>query len=112
MRNAEYLEFLFGESDSTQHKTVAAESFYRVDAHAAHKLLDFMLPCVHEIDKPRAADIRIQTLYKLGALGSDAPVALAALAGAAKMTSEREQCGGRDIAGVSAKRDRLDYIRR
>src|SRR5699024_476671 len=102
----------FGEPDAAQHKAVAAERFYRVDAHAAHQLLDLMLPCVHKVCEPRAADIGIQTLNKLRTLGRDAPVALADLAGAAEVTAECEQSRGRDIAGVGAERDRLDYIRR
>ena len=70
-----------------------------------------MPPRRHQVDQPFAPDVGIQAFHEVGALGRDAPVAFAALAGAAEVTAEREQGGGRDIAGVGAERDGFHHVR-
>ena len=79
----EDLKFFFVQPQTAEHQTVAAQGFDRVDAHAAHHFLQFMVPGGDQIHQTLVADIRIQALYKIGALGGNAPVALAGLAGAA-----------------------------
>ena len=58
------------------------------------------------------ADFRVQPLDKVCALGGDAPVAFAALAGTAQMAAEREQRRCCDIARVRTERYRLYNVRR
>ena len=65
-----------------------------------------------EVDEPLVADVGIEALDKLGTLRHNAPVALAAVAGAAEVTPERQKRRRTDIAGVCAQCDRLDEVGR
>ena len=69
VRNAQNLEFFICQPDSAQHQTVAAQRFNGVNPHTAHQFLDFMLPCLHQIDKALASNLRIETLYQFRTLG-------------------------------------------
>ncbi len=69
-----------------------------------------MLPGGNEIDQASVADLRIQALDQIRALGCDTPVASANLAGAAQVTPERNQRRGRNIDRIRAERDGLDHI--
>ena len=71
-----------------------------------------MPPGGHQIDKPLRPDVGVKPLDQIGALGGDAPVALAGLAGAAEVTAERQQRRRGDVAGVRAERDRFHHVRR
>ncbi len=69
-----------------------------------------MIPRGNEVDKALAADLRVQALDELGALGRNAPVALAGLAGAAQVAAQRKQGGGRDIGRVRAERNSFQQV--
>ena len=88
--DAENTQLLLRKADAAQHETVAAEGFDGVDAHAAHHFLQFVRPGVDEVDEPLVTDVGIEALDELGALGRNAPVALAAVAAAAEVTAERQ----------------------
>ena len=105
MPDAEDLQLLFVEADAAEHQPVAAQGLDRVDAHAAHHLLDLVLPGRDQIHEPSAADVGIQTLDEVGPLGRDAPVALAGLAASAQVAAQREQRRRADVAGVTDGRD-------
>ena len=111
MGNAQDLQFLVCQPNPTEHQSVATECFDRVDTHATHQFLDFVVPGRHQIDKPLTADIGIQTFHKIRTLGCDAPVALAALTGTAKVTAHSQQCGSCHIAGIGTQSDCLDHVR-
>ena len=91
---SEYPQLRLVEAYAAQHKSVAAEGFDGVDAHAAHHLLNFVRPGVDEVYKALLADIGIEPFYKVGALCGNTPVALARMAAAAEMATERKH-GGR-----------------
>ena len=88
MRDAEDLKFFICKSHSTEHQAITAKSLDGVDTHTAHQLLNFVPPCVHQIDKTLTAHIGIETLDKLGTLCCATPVAFTALTGTSKMTAE------------------------
>ena len=81
---AEYLELLFIESDTSEHKAISSQSLNGVDTHAAHHFLYLVIPCMNEIYKAFIADVGIKSFYKVGTLCCDTPVALACLTAAAK----------------------------
>ena len=98
--DAKNLQFLLCQANAAKHQPVAAKGFNRVDAHTAHQFLDLMPPGSHQIDKTLAANIRVQAFDQLRTLGSDAPIAFAALAGAAQVAAQSQHGGGGDIAGI------------
>ena len=108
--DAEDFQFLFVEADAAEHQAVAAQSLDGVDAHAAHHLADLMTPGGEQVNQAFGTDVRIQAFYQFGALGCNAPVALAVLAGAAQMAAERQQGSRCDINRIRAECNRLDDI--
>ena len=88
MRNSEYIKLSVGHADTAQHQAVALQCFNRVDAHAAHHLLDFMLPCSHQIDESLTSRIDIEPFDQFRILGGDSPVAFSGLAGSAQVASQ------------------------
>ena len=110
--DAENTQLLLRKTHATQHETVAAEGFDGIDAHASHHLLQLVRPGMDEVDEPLVADLGIETLDELGTLRRNAPVALAAVAGAAEVTPERQKRRRADIAGIRAQCDRLDEVGR
>ena len=85
--NAENVKLLLVKTDTSEHKSVSSEGFYGVDTHTAHHFLDFVVPGVNKVYKSLIADFGIKTFYKVGALCSDTPVALAAVTAAAEVTA-------------------------
>jgi hypothetical protein len=83
MGYAEYPQFLFIESDSSEHQSVALERLYGIYAHTSHELLNLMVPCSQQIDEAFESHIRIEPFYQLRPLRRNTPVALAGLAAAA-----------------------------
>ena len=110
MGNAQDLQLLVRQVDAPQHHPVAPQGFDGVDAHAAHHLLDLVLPRRDQIHQPLRALLGIQPLDQIGALGGDAPAAPTCLTGAAQVAAHGQQRGGGDIAGVRAQGDGLDHI--
>ena len=110
MRNSEYVKLSVGHADAAEHQTVALQRLNRVDAHAAHHLFDFMLPCSHQIDESLTSRIDIEPFDQLCVLGGDTPVAFPGLAGSAQVASQSKQSGCPDIAGIRAQRNGLDRI--
>ena len=100
MSDSEYSELGFVESDTAEHEPVTAERFDRVYAHAAHQLLDLVIPCGEQIAEPLGSDLGIQSLHEVGTLRGDSPIASARLAGAAEVAAEREKRSRCDVYGV------------
>ena len=110
MLDAENLKLFFVQAHAAQHKAVAAQRLDGIDAHAAHHFLNLVLPRGDKIHKALVADVRVKALHKVGALGCDAPVALAGLAASAQMAAERQKCRRADVASICTERDGLDNI--
>ena len=91
-------KLFFVQTHAAQHKAVAAQRLDGVDAHAAHHFLDLVLPRGDKVHQALVADVRVEALHKVGALGCDAPVALAGLAASAQMAAERQKCRRADVA--------------
>ena len=49
--DTEHAQFGFGQTQTAQHQTVAAQRLDRVDANAAHDLLQLVIPCRDQVDK-------------------------------------------------------------
>ena len=93
MRNSEHIKFSVGHADTAQHQAVAFQRLDGVDTHAAHHLLDFMLPCSHQIDESLTSCVGIEPFDQIRVLGGDSPVAFSGLAGSAQMASQSKQSG-------------------
>ena len=111
MLDAENRKLAVTKSDAAKHQTVAAKRLNRIDAHAAHHFLDFMLPCGDEIHKSAAALVGVKPCDKLRALRRNPPVAFSTVTARAEMTAERKQRRRPDIYRVGAERHRLDDVR-
>ena len=111
MLYAEYLKLFFVKADTSEHKSVALESLYGVDTHTAHHFLDLVIPRMNKIYKTLITDVGVKTLYKVGTLCCDTPVALARLTASAKVTAERQQSGCADITSVCTECDSLYHVR-
>ena len=98
------------ESNAPQHEPVALQRLDGVNAHTAHHFLNLVLPRGDKVHKALIADVRVEALHKVGALGCDAPVALAGLAASAQMAAERQKCRRADVARICTERDGLDNI--
>ena len=66
---------------------------------------------MNKINKTLITDVGVKTLYKVGTLCCDTPVALARLTASAKVTTERQQSGCADITSVRTECDSLYHVR-
>ena len=77
--DTEHFKFFFIKPYAAKHETVSAKRLDRVDTHASHKLLNFMIPRADKIAQSLITDFGIETFYQLGALRRYTPVALTGL---------------------------------
>ena len=83
MLDAEYFKLFFAQTETAQHKSVAAKGIDRVDTHTAHNLFNLVIPSVDEIFNSFMSDFGIESPCQIGALCCDAPIAFARVAGLA-----------------------------
>jgi hypothetical protein len=98
------------QADTSEHQAVSPERLDGVYPHSSHHLLEFMVPGSDKVYQSFATHLWVETFDQLGVLGCNSPVALPAMAGAAKMAAKGDKGTGGYIDCICTQGYGLQYI--